>query len=66
MAKKMAMRSIKANATKNGFRLLLTASKKSAKQYGCMICRKNTAVKFSNGINTILACTCGWRKKGRA
>jgi len=65
VAKKMTMPAIKANATKKGFKLILTSTGRSAKQYGCMSCHKNTAVKFSNSVVTILACSCGWRKKGR-
>jgi DNA-directed RNA polymerase subunit RPC12/RpoP len=66
MKKKMSMAAIKGNAAKKGFGLLLNKSGKSAKQYGCMSCHKNTAVKFSNGKITVIACPCGWRKKGKA
>jgi hypothetical protein len=40
-------------------------SGRSFKQYGCPVCRKNSAIKFVHILDAkaIKACVCGWRKK---
>jgi hypothetical protein len=65
MKKKMSMTAIKGSATKKGFVMLLSRTGGSAKQFGCLRCHKNTAVKFVKGNVSVLACPCGWRKKGK-
>jgi len=66
MKKKMSMRSIRTNATKKGFSVTLNSKGSIIKPFGCPICKKNTAAKFVKGSISIIACTCGYRKKGRS
>lgn len=66
MKKKMLMSSIKANATKKGFAIVLNRNGSMVKMFGCPNCKKNSAAKFVKGGVAITACTCGYRKKGRS
>ena len=63
MATKMNILMKKAEA--EGYSARLAASTLSLKQFGCQVCRKNTAVKFvhNDESHAVLACLCGWRKR---
>lgn len=52
-------------AEKAGYSGRLSATALSYKQYGCAVCKKNSAVKFvsADESHAYLACICGWRKK---
>ena len=48
-----------------GYAGRMSATTLSYKQYGCAICRKNTAVKLvsKDESHAIIACICGYRKR---
>jgi len=53
------------NAEDKGYAGVAAKSGRSYKQYGCMRCKKNLAVKLVHTVEAkaVLACICGWRKK---
>jgi hypothetical protein len=59
------MKSIINDAEAKGYAGVAANSGRSYKQYGCPVCRKNSAIKFVHIIDNmaIKACVCGWRKK---
>jgi hypothetical protein len=59
------MTKILKKAHESGYAGVATKSGRSYKQYGCLRCRKNTAIKLVHILESkaALACVCGWRKK---
>jgi hypothetical protein len=53
------------DAEAQGYAGVAAKSGRSYRQFGCAVCRKNSAIKFVHILEAkaIKACICGWRKK---